>query len=211
MVYPFYALYGWLFMIARGSRLRGFHMVVHRVYAILLTNGGRNVSNRFVTKIEDDFFSSLPSPPPSRFSISLSQTDFFSFLCNGCNGGGTFAARCCDDATGTYMVIMWHGCRSRVVGSHQEALSYVEGGPHPQGPPVKSMQRGPRVWHAAHPRMHGARLRGIPTGFFHRSLSPALIFLRRRLRAAMPATFRPDGTTLEIGEFNAIVISSLRV
>lgn len=45
-----------------------------------------------------------------------------------------FVARCCDDATGTYIVIMWHGCRSRVVGSHQEALSYGERGLHPRAP-----------------------------------------------------------------------------
>lgn len=153
----------------------------------------------------------LPAPLPASLPLSLSQTDFFSFLRNVCNGGGTFAVRCCDDATGTYMVIMWHGCRSRVVGSHQEALSYVEGGPHLQGPPVKPMQRGPRVWHAAHPRMHGAWLRGIPAGFFHRSLSPALIFLRRRLRASMPTTFRRDGSTSEIREFGVIIISFLRI
>lgn len=29
---------------------------------------------------------------------------------------------------------MWHGCRSRVVGSHQEALSYGERGLHPRAP-----------------------------------------------------------------------------
>lgn len=72
------------------------------------------------------------------------------------------------------------------------------------------MQRGPRVWHAAHPRMHGARLRGIPAGFFHRSLSPALFFLRRRrLRAS--TSFRRDGPAPEIGKISAAVISSLRM
>lgn len=58
----------------------------------------------------------------------------------------------------------------------------VKGAPI-QGPPVKPIRRGPRVWHAAHPRMHGARHRGIPTGFFHCSLSPALAYPRRRLCA----------------------------
>jgi len=193
-------------------------MVVHRVYAILLTNGGRNVSNRFVTKIEDDFSSSLSSSPSSlSLSLSLALSLSFccrpisSFLCSVCNGGGTFAVRCCDDATGTYMVIMWHGCRSRVVGSHQEALSYGEGGPHPQGPPVKPMQRGPRVWHAAHPRMHGARLRGIPAGFFHRSLLPVLIFLRRRLHSSIATSFRRDGLASKIGEIDVTVILSLKM
>lgn len=31
-------------------------------------------------------------------------------------------------------------------------------------PPVKPVRRGPRVWHAAHPRMHAAPLHGIPSG-----------------------------------------------
>lgn len=65
------------------------------MYAALLTNE----TNRFVTKIEDDFsFSSAP--------FSFLPPDFFSFLSDVYNGGGTSAVRCCDDATGTYMVIM---------------------------------------------------------------------------------------------------------
>lgn len=42
-----------------------------------------------------------------------------------------------------------------------------------QGPPVKPVRRGPRVWHAAHPRIEcGARLRGIPTGFYPAPFPP---------------------------------------
>jgi len=73
--------------IAGASRgKRGFRTVVHRAYATLLTNGGRNVSNRFVTKIEDDFSSSplstglLPSPPSLSFSLSPLPTDLFSCI-----------------------------------------------------------------------------------------------------------------------------------
>lgn len=104
------------------------------LYATLLTNGGRrNISNRFVTKIEDDFF--FLSVLSLLFSSPSCPADFFWFLSDVYNGGGTSSSlRCCDDATGTYMVIMWHGCRSRVVGSHQEALSYDEGG---EGDPSK--------------------------------------------------------------------------
>jgi len=85
---------------------------VQRAYATLLTNGGRNVSNRFVTKIEDDFSSSplllTGSCSPLSLSLCLSPADRFLLvaLLGVYNGGGTFAVRCCDDAAGTYMVIM---------------------------------------------------------------------------------------------------------
>lgn len=90
-------------------------------------NRRRKISNRFVTKIEDDFFFRSPPfsspPPPSPSSLAAHNGVVVRFV-----------ARCCDDATGTYIVIMWHGCRSRVVGSHQEALSYGERGLHPRAP-----------------------------------------------------------------------------
>lgn len=54
-------------------------------------NRRRKISNRFVTKIEDEFLLGFP---------------FFSAVLAAHNGGGTLVVRCCDDATGTYMVIM---------------------------------------------------------------------------------------------------------
>jgi len=110
------------------------------------------------------------------FSPSISRRHQFP-LVSLQRTAGTFAVRCCDDATGTYMVIMWHGCRSRVVVSHREALSYRRKGAPIRGPPVKPVRRGSRVWHAAHPRtQRGARLRGIPAGFYP-ALSPSRLSL----------------------------------
>lgn len=154
-----------------------------------MTNGERNVSNRFVTKMERIISSPLSLSPLSfRFSFSLSPslaaTNFLSFLSNG----RWFAVRCCDDATGTYMVIMWHGCRSRVVVSHREALPYRRRGPPSRGPPVKPVRRGPRVWHAAHPRIRSTALDSA--AFLRDSIPPLSLPLRLPLITASRCLYR---------------------